>query len=244
MDVGVLNSGASRASHSRIVSPSQVAASRQQLLEQRNVQTPQWKRRVLARDQLWYWHSLGRTSSRPQRCDRGGLITSQDTRPPVVCQQGPPPPSPIVVERFQQVISQLFQQVQARAQTTICECILLSHLSATMPMTIPAVLQRIVRLGGPVDDDMANLLVAQMLYLDSSGKQDITMYINSPGGSVTAGTAHGASTMFSATCHTLSPAQEFVPPHVHRPALPSSCSMPGKPGSSARSCWNVFMVTH
>ena len=49
--------------------------------------------------------------------------------------------------------------------------------------------QRIVRLGGPVDDDMANLLVAQMLYLDSAGKQDITMYINSPGGSVTAGTA-------------------------------------------------------
>ena len=48
-------------------------------------------------------------------------------------------------------------------------------------------MQRIVRLGGAVDDDNSNLLVAQLLYLDSIGKKDITMYINSPGGSVTAG---------------------------------------------------------
>lgn len=39
-----------------------------------------------------------------------------------------------------------------------------------------------------MDDDMANLLVAQLLYLDSvDTKSDITMYVNSPGGSVTAG---------------------------------------------------------
>ena len=48
-------------------------------------------------------------------------------------------------------------------------------------------LQRIVRLGGAVDDDNSNLLVAQLLYLDSMNHKDITMYINSPGGSVTAG---------------------------------------------------------
>lgn len=43
-------------------------------------------------------------------------------------------------------------------------------------------------MGGPVDDDMANLIVAQLLYLDSADQQkDITMYVNSPGGSVTAG---------------------------------------------------------
>lgn len=49
-------------------------------------------------------------------------------------------------------------------------------------------MQRIVRMGGPVDDDMANLIVAQLLYLDStSANKDITMYVNSPGGSVTAG---------------------------------------------------------
>lgn len=51
-------------------------------------------------------------------------------------------------------------------------------------------MQRIVRLGGAVDDDNSNLLVAQLLYLDSIGKKDITMYVNSPGGSVTAGGMH------------------------------------------------------
>lgn len=52
-------------------------------------------------------------------------------------------------------------------------------------------IQRIVRLGGAVDDDMANLIVAQLLYLDSADKRrDITMYVNSPGGSVTAGESH------------------------------------------------------
>lgn len=39
-----------------------------------------------------------------------------------------------------------------------------------------------------MDDDMANLIVAQLLYLDSADQErDITMYVNSPGGSVTAG---------------------------------------------------------
>ena len=77
----------------------------------------------------------------------------------IVASQGPPPPSPLVVERFQSVVSQLFQQ-------------------------------RIVRMGGAVDDDMANLIVAQLLYLDSvDQKKDITLYVNSPGGSVTAGMA-------------------------------------------------------
>ena len=48
--------------------------------------------------------------------------------------------------------------------------------------------QRIIRLGGAVDDDSCNLIVAQLLWLDSiDPKKDITLYINSPGGSVTAG---------------------------------------------------------
>lgn len=48
--------------------------------------------------------------------------------------------------------------------------------------------QRIIRMGGAVDDEMANLIVAQLLYLDALDEtKDITMYINSPGGSVTAG---------------------------------------------------------
>lgn len=51
--------------------------------------------------------------------------------------------------------------------------------------------QRIIRMGGAVDDEMANLIVAQLLYLDAmSSTKDITMYVNSPGGSVTAGMDH------------------------------------------------------
>ncbi|XAR61419.1 Endopeptidase Clp [Bertholletia excelsa] len=88
--------------------------------------------------------------------------------------QGPPP---MVQERFQSVISQLFQY-------------------------------RIIRCGGAVDDDMANIIVAQLLYLDAvdpnkvssqnhmhlltytnASLNDIVMYVNSPGGSVTAGMA-------------------------------------------------------
>jgi ATP-dependent Clp protease, protease subunit len=49
---------------------------------------------------------------------------------------------------------------------------------------------RIIFLGTQVDDDVANALVAQMLFLQSDDpKADIHMYINSPGGSVTAGMA-------------------------------------------------------
>jgi ATP-dependent Clp protease, protease subunit len=49
---------------------------------------------------------------------------------------------------------------------------------------------RIVFLGGEIDDDAANLIVAQMLFLEMENPDsDISLYINSPGGSVTAGMA-------------------------------------------------------
>ncbi len=49
---------------------------------------------------------------------------------------------------------------------------------------------RIVFLGGEVDDDAANIIVAQMLFLEMEDPDaDIMLYINSPGGSVTAGLA-------------------------------------------------------
>jgi ATP-dependent Clp protease, protease subunit len=49
---------------------------------------------------------------------------------------------------------------------------------------------RIVILGNPIGDDLANLVVAQRLFLESEDpEKDIYMYINSPGGSVTAGLA-------------------------------------------------------
>jgi ATP-dependent Clp protease, protease subunit len=47
--------------------------------------------------------------------------------------------------------------------------------------------ERIVFLGGPIDDDTANLVIAQLLFLEAEDpKKDISLYINSPGGSVTA----------------------------------------------------------
>ena len=50
--------------------------------------------------------------------------------------------------------------------------------------------ERIIFLGGPIDDHVANLVIAQLLYLDhTDSKKDIYLYINSPGGSVTAGLA-------------------------------------------------------
>ena len=49
---------------------------------------------------------------------------------------------------------------------------------------------RIVFLGGEIDDDLANIIVAQLLFLEMDDPdQDISLYINSPGGSVTAGMA-------------------------------------------------------
>ena len=49
---------------------------------------------------------------------------------------------------------------------------------------------RIIFLGGEVTDDEANLIVAQMLFLEADDPdKDISLYINSPGGSITAGMA-------------------------------------------------------
>lgn len=64
---------------------------------------------------------------------------------------------------------------------------------------------RIVFLGGEIDDDVANTVVAQLLFLEMEDpKADISMYINSPGGSVTAGMA-----IFD-TMHYISPAVRTV----------------------------------
>ena len=50
--------------------------------------------------------------------------------------------------------------------------------------------ERIIFLGGPIDDAVANTVIAQFLFLDSEDKhKDIKLYINCPGGSVTAGLA-------------------------------------------------------
>src|SRR3979409_2764771 len=50
--------------------------------------------------------------------------------------------------------------------------------------------ERVIFIVGPVDDYMANIVVAQLLFLESENpEKDISLYINSPGGVVTAGLA-------------------------------------------------------
>ncbi len=49
--------------------------------------------------------------------------------------------------------------------------------------------ERIIFLSGEITDDIANVIVSELLYLDSINHNDISLYINSPGGSITSGMA-------------------------------------------------------
>ena len=49
--------------------------------------------------------------------------------------------------------------------------------------------ERIIFINGEIDDHLSNLVISELLYLDSLSNEDIFIYINSPGGSVTAGLA-------------------------------------------------------
>ena len=48
---------------------------------------------------------------------------------------------------------------------------------------------RIIFISGEIDDDLANCVISQLLFLDSKNHEDINLYINSPGGSITSGMA-------------------------------------------------------
>lgn len=48
---------------------------------------------------------------------------------------------------------------------------------------------RIIFIGGEIDDDLANAVISELLFLDSQSNDEISIYINSPGGSITAGMA-------------------------------------------------------
>lgn len=48
---------------------------------------------------------------------------------------------------------------------------------------------RIIFIGGEIDDCLANAVISELLFLDSKGNDEISIYINSPGGSITAGMA-------------------------------------------------------
>ena len=71
---------------------------------------------------------------------------------------------------------------------------------------------RIVMLDTDVNEHTASLLVAQLLFLESQGNEDITMFINSPGGVVTAGMA-------------IYDTMQFIKPDVSTVVMGQACSM-------------------
>lgn len=72
---------------------------------------------------------------------------------------------------------------------------------------------RVILLEGEVHDQMANLIVAQLLFLESEdSNKDIHLYINSPGGSVTAGMA-------------IYDTMQFIKPDIHTIVMGQACSM-------------------
>lgn len=48
---------------------------------------------------------------------------------------------------------------------------------------------RIILLSGEIDDNLSNIIISELLYLDSKSNEDVCIYINSPGGSITSGMA-------------------------------------------------------
>jgi ATP-dependent Clp protease protease subunit len=73
--------------------------------------------------------------------------------------------------------------------------------------------ERIVMLNGPVEDNMSNLIVAQLLFLESEDPdKDINLFINSPGGGVTAGLA-------------IYDTMQFIKPDIATYVMGQACSM-------------------
>jgi ATP-dependent Clp protease protease subunit len=73
--------------------------------------------------------------------------------------------------------------------------------------------ERIIMLNGPVEDHMANLIVAQLLFLESeNSSKDISLFVNSPGGVVTAGMS-------------IYDTMQFIKPDVSTFVMGQACSM-------------------
>lgn len=73
--------------------------------------------------------------------------------------------------------------------------------------------ERVIFLVGPIDDHMANLIVAQMLFLEAENpEKDINLYINSPGGVVTAGMS-------------IYDTMQFIKPNISTICIGQACSM-------------------
>jgi ATP-dependent Clp protease protease subunit len=91
--------------------------------------------------------------------------------------------------------------------------------------------ERIVFLNGPVDDTSSNLIVAQILHLESQDSdKDINFYINSPGGVITAGMA-------------IYDVMQFVKPNIATYVMGQACSM-GSFLAQSGTAGKRFMLPH
>lgn len=89
--------------------------------------------------------------------------------------------------------------------------------------------ERIIMLNGPVEDGMANIIVAQLLFLESENPdKDISLFINSPGGVVTAGMC-------------IYDTMQFIKPNVATYVMGQACSM-GSLLATAGSKGKRFML--
>jgi len=91
--------------------------------------------------------------------------------------------------------------------------------------------ERIIMLNGPVEDQMANIIVAQLLFLESENPdKDISLFINSPGGVVTAGMS-------------IYDTMQFIKPDVSTYVMGQACSM-GSLLATAGAKGKRFMLPH
>ena len=91
--------------------------------------------------------------------------------------------------------------------------------------------ERIIMLNGPVEDQMANVIVAQLLFLESENPdKDISLFINSPGGVVTAGMS-------------IYDTMQFIKPDVSTYVMGQACSM-GSLLATAGAKGKRFMLPH
>ena len=89
--------------------------------------------------------------------------------------------------------------------------------------------ERIIFLTGQVEDHMANLIVAQLLFLESENpEKDIYIYINSPGGSVTAGMS-------------IYDTMQYIKPNIATVCVGQACSMGAFLLSGLSGIWHVVV---
>ena len=111
-------------------------------------------------------------------------------------------------------------------------------------------MDRIIFLGTPVNDDVANMIIAQLLFLEADNPgRDIQLYVNSPGGSVRAGMAIYDTMQFlrspvNTSCTAMAHSMRPVMPPARRtaqspplaPSDPDPASLPGSEGLRGPDC--------